>query len=90
MDEVNEPDENGMISNLLDPNANKQIFERKSHNWPNLRDENGILRIRRWETIEYATYETYLALSRANSASNFSLHTKNVSMVTGSPCGTII
>lgn len=36
------------------------------------------------------TYATYLALSRANSASNLSLHATNVSIVTGSPCGTII
>ncbi|MFS7998345.1 hypothetical protein Hanom_Chr12g01152621 [Helianthus anomalus] len=34
MDGVNEPDENGKISNL---------FGRKSQNWPNLRDENCIL-----------------------------------------------
>ncbi|MFS7959397.1 hypothetical protein Hanom_Chr08g00690591 [Helianthus anomalus] len=40
---VNESDENGKISNLLDPNAEKQTFGRKSQNWPNLRDENGIL-----------------------------------------------
>lgn len=35
-------------------------------------------------------HETYLALSRANSASNLSLQAKNVSRVTGSPCGTTI
>ncbi|MFS8017714.1 hypothetical protein Hanom_Chr15g01383661 [Helianthus anomalus] len=34
MDGVNEPDENGKISNLLDPNAKKQTFGRKSQNWP--------------------------------------------------------
>ncbi|MFS7897077.1 putative RNA helicase [Helianthus anomalus] len=34
MNGVNEPDENGNILNLLDPNAEKQT-------WPNLRDENG-------------------------------------------------
>lgn len=33
---------------------------------------------------------TYLARSSANSASNFSLHARNVSTVTGSPCGTTI
>ncbi|MFS7901647.1 hypothetical protein Hanom_Chr01g00002131 [Helianthus anomalus] len=43
MDGVNEPEENGKISNLLDPNAEKQTFGRKSQNWPNLKDENGIL-----------------------------------------------
>ncbi|MFS8030267.1 hypothetical protein Hanom_Chr17g01531991 [Helianthus anomalus] len=43
MDGVNEPDENGKILNLLDPHAEKQTFGRKSQNWPNLRDENGIL-----------------------------------------------
>lgn len=31
----------------------------------------------------------YLARSSAISASNLSLHAKNVSRVTGSPCGTI-
>ncbi|MFS8033839.1 hypothetical protein Hanom_Chr17g01574291 [Helianthus anomalus] len=36
MDGVNEPDENGKISNLLDPDAEKQTFGRKSQNWPNL------------------------------------------------------
>ncbi|MFS7983626.1 hypothetical protein Hanom_Chr11g00976711 [Helianthus anomalus] len=41
MDGVNEPDENGKISNLLDPDVEKQTFGRKSQNWPNLRDENG-------------------------------------------------
>ncbi|MFS7901736.1 hypothetical protein Hanom_Chr01g00003221 [Helianthus anomalus] len=30
MDGVNEPDENGKISNLLDPHAEKQTFARKS------------------------------------------------------------
>ncbi|MFS8030926.1 hypothetical protein Hanom_Chr17g01539761 [Helianthus anomalus] len=42
MDGVNEPDENGKISNLLDPDEEKQTFGRKSQNWPNLRDENSI------------------------------------------------
>ncbi|MFS7902400.1 hypothetical protein Hanom_Chr01g00010841 [Helianthus anomalus] len=37
MDGVKEPDENGIISNLLDPDAKKQTFGRKSQNWPNLR-----------------------------------------------------
>ncbi|MFS7976399.1 hypothetical protein Hanom_Chr10g00892101 [Helianthus anomalus] len=41
MDGVNEPNENGKIPNLLDPNAVKQTFGRKSQNWPDLRDENG-------------------------------------------------
>lgn len=39
--------------------------------------------------ICYSWEETYLALWSANSASNLSLHAKNVSMVTGSPWGTI-
>ncbi|MFS7924293.1 hypothetical protein Hanom_Chr03g00270891 [Helianthus anomalus] len=39
MNGVNEPDENRKISNLLDPDAEKQTFVRKSQNWPNLRDE---------------------------------------------------
>ncbi|MFS7960391.1 hypothetical protein Hanom_Chr08g00702661 [Helianthus anomalus] len=43
MDGVNEPDENRKISNLLDPDAQKKTFGRKSQNWPNLRDENVIL-----------------------------------------------
>ncbi|MFS7949008.1 hypothetical protein Hanom_Chr06g00566511 [Helianthus anomalus] len=43
MDGVNESDENGKISNLLDPDAKKQTFGGKSQNWPNLRDKNGIL-----------------------------------------------
>ncbi|MFS7941929.1 hypothetical protein Hanom_Chr06g00482071 [Helianthus anomalus] len=43
MDGVNDPDENGKISNLLDPDAGKPTFGRKSQNWPNLRDENDIL-----------------------------------------------
>ncbi|KAJ0854090.1 hypothetical protein HanRHA438_Chr14g0658711 [Helianthus annuus] len=43
MDGVNELDETGNISNLLDPDAEKQTFGRKSQKWPNLRDENDIL-----------------------------------------------
>ncbi|MFS8011334.1 hypothetical protein Hanom_Chr14g01307861 [Helianthus anomalus] len=43
MDGVHEPDENGKISNLLDPDAEKQTSGQKSQNWTNLRDENGIL-----------------------------------------------
>ncbi|MFS7951782.1 hypothetical protein Hanom_Chr07g00599211 [Helianthus anomalus] len=43
MDGVNKPDENGKISNLLDPDAEKQTFGKKSQNWPNLKDENSIL-----------------------------------------------
>ncbi|MFS8002119.1 hypothetical protein Hanom_Chr13g01198361 [Helianthus anomalus] len=43
MDGVNWPDENGKISNLLDPDVEKQFFGRISQNWPNLRDENDIL-----------------------------------------------
>ena len=43
MDGVNNPDENGKISNLLDQDAEKQTFGRKSQNWPNLGDKNGIL-----------------------------------------------
>ncbi|MFS7923772.1 hypothetical protein Hanom_Chr03g00264681 [Helianthus anomalus] len=31
------------ISNLLDPDAKKQTFGRKSQNWPNVSDGNGIL-----------------------------------------------
>ncbi|MFS7967157.1 hypothetical protein Hanom_Chr09g00782471 [Helianthus anomalus] len=38
-DGINKPNENGKISNLLDPDAEKQTFGRKSQNWPNLRDE---------------------------------------------------
>jgi hypothetical protein len=37
-----------------------------------------------------STKRTYLARSSANSASNLSLHTKKVSIVTGSPCGMTI
>ncbi|MFS7920396.1 hypothetical protein Hanom_Chr03g00224381 [Helianthus anomalus] len=33
MNGVNELDENGKISNLLDPDAEKQTFGRKSQNW---------------------------------------------------------
>ncbi|MFS7931815.1 hypothetical protein Hanom_Chr04g00360451 [Helianthus anomalus] len=43
MDGINEPDGNGEILNLMDPDAEKQTFGRKSQNWPNLRGENGIL-----------------------------------------------
>ncbi|MFS7952887.1 hypothetical protein Hanom_Chr07g00612181 [Helianthus anomalus] len=43
MNGVNEPDENGKISNRLGPNVEKQTFGRKSQNWPNLRDDNDIL-----------------------------------------------
>ncbi|MFS7998466.1 hypothetical protein Hanom_Chr12g01154151 [Helianthus anomalus] len=43
MDGVNEPDENGQISNLLDLDAKNQTFGRKSLNGPNLREENDIL-----------------------------------------------
>ncbi|MFS7906830.1 hypothetical protein Hanom_Chr01g00063841 [Helianthus anomalus] len=32
MDGVNEPDENGKISNLLDPDVEKQTFGRNSQN----------------------------------------------------------
>ncbi|MFS7907414.1 hypothetical protein Hanom_Chr01g00071111 [Helianthus anomalus] len=40
MDGVNELGENGKISNILDPDAKKQTFKRRSQNWPNLRVEN--------------------------------------------------
>ncbi|MFS7989458.1 hypothetical protein Hanom_Chr11g01047091 [Helianthus anomalus] len=43
MDGVNELDENDKISNVLDPDAEKQTFGRKSQNWPTLKGENGIL-----------------------------------------------
>ncbi|MFS7901772.1 hypothetical protein Hanom_Chr01g00003611 [Helianthus anomalus] len=43
MDGVNEPDENGKILNLLDPDEEKQTFGRKSQNCSNAGDENGIL-----------------------------------------------
>ncbi|MFS7976217.1 hypothetical protein Hanom_Chr10g00889861 [Helianthus anomalus] len=42
-DRVNELNENGKTSNLLDPDAEKQTFGRKSQNWPNIRNKNGIL-----------------------------------------------
>ncbi|MFS7922629.1 hypothetical protein Hanom_Chr03g00251301 [Helianthus anomalus] len=42
MDGVNEPDESGKVSNLLHPVVKKQTFGRKSQNWRNLKDENGI------------------------------------------------
>ncbi|MFS7956667.1 hypothetical protein Hanom_Chr07g00657211 [Helianthus anomalus] len=45
MDGVNERDENDKISNLLDPDADKQTFGRKSQNCPNLKDKNDILLI---------------------------------------------
>ncbi|MFS8028210.1 hypothetical protein Hanom_Chr16g01507801 [Helianthus anomalus] len=61
MDEVNEPDENGKISNLLDPDAKKQTFERKSQNLPNLRDENGILLYNLFMNIPFQ--ENYLSSS---------------------------
>ncbi|KAJ0587538.1 hypothetical protein HanIR_Chr04g0164341 [Helianthus annuus] len=43
MDGVNELDVNGKLSNLLDPDAEKQTFGRKLQKWPNLEDENDIL-----------------------------------------------
>ncbi|MFS7960043.1 hypothetical protein Hanom_Chr08g00698321 [Helianthus anomalus] len=51
MDGVNEPDENGKISNPLDPDAEKQTFGQKSQNWPNHRDENGILLVKNNNSI---------------------------------------
>ncbi|KAJ0667485.1 putative Piwi domain, peptidase A22B, signal peptide peptidase, ribonuclease H superfamily [Helianthus annuus] len=39
----NPRDENGKISNILDPNVEKQTFGRKSQKLLNPRDENGIL-----------------------------------------------
>ncbi|MFS7992356.1 hypothetical protein Hanom_Chr12g01081291 [Helianthus anomalus] len=60
MDGVNKPDENGKISNLLDPNTEKQTFGRKSQTWPNLRDENG--------TIEYII-QTNLLIPHSSSSS---------------------
>ncbi|MFS7998336.1 hypothetical protein Hanom_Chr12g01152531 [Helianthus anomalus] len=39
MDGVSDPDDNGMISNLLDLDAEKQTFERNLQNWLNLTDE---------------------------------------------------
>ncbi|MFS7955526.1 hypothetical protein Hanom_Chr07g00643721 [Helianthus anomalus] len=39
MDGVNEPDENGKISNLLDPDAEKQTFARKLQTSPNFREK---------------------------------------------------
>ncbi|KAJ0952678.1 hypothetical protein HanPSC8_Chr02g0075101 [Helianthus annuus] len=46
MNGVNEMDENGKISNLLNPDAEKQTFRRKSQNLPNLRDENDIFTLK--------------------------------------------
>ncbi|MFS8004637.1 hypothetical protein Hanom_Chr13g01228151 [Helianthus anomalus] len=43
MNGVNEPEENGKISNLLNLDAEKQTFGRKSQNWLNLMDKNSIL-----------------------------------------------
>ncbi|KAF5784039.1 hypothetical protein HanXRQr2_Chr11g0514931 [Helianthus annuus] len=43
MDGVNESDENDKILNLLDSDAEKQSFGRKSQNSPKLKDKNGIL-----------------------------------------------
>ncbi|MFS7956154.1 hypothetical protein Hanom_Chr07g00651261 [Helianthus anomalus] len=51
MDGVNELDENAKISNLLDLDAEKQTFGRKSQNWLNLRDENGILLMKKELTL---------------------------------------
>ncbi|MFS7949682.1 hypothetical protein Hanom_Chr06g00574451 [Helianthus anomalus] len=60
MDGVNEPDENGELSNLLDLDAKKQTFGRKSQNWPNLDDENGILLYLIYKNYSYKwTYRTY-------------------------------
>lgn len=39
------------------------------------------------QNFKILQWQTYLARSSANSASNLSLHAKNVSTVTGSPCG---
>ncbi|KAJ0906146.1 hypothetical protein HanPSC8_Chr07g0302151 [Helianthus annuus] len=46
------------FANLLDPDAEKQTFGRKSQNWPNLRDENGILLdnlIRYFQVVTFTT-----------------------------------
>ncbi|KAM0032550.1 putative NAD(+) kinase [Helianthus debilis subsp. tardiflorus] len=54
MDGLNVLDENGKISDLLDLYAEKQTFGRKSQNWPNLRDKNGILLLKRQKFGEKA------------------------------------
>ncbi|KAJ0712498.1 hypothetical protein HanOQP8_Chr09g0335521 [Helianthus annuus] len=43
MDGVNKSNENDKIFYLLDPDAEKQNFGRKSQKWSNPRDENGVL-----------------------------------------------
>ncbi|MFS7948663.1 hypothetical protein Hanom_Chr06g00562561 [Helianthus anomalus] len=53
MNGVNELDENDRISNLLDPDAEKQTFGRKSQNCSNLSDENDIL------LVSYNTHENF-------------------------------
>ncbi|MFS7956093.1 hypothetical protein Hanom_Chr07g00650501 [Helianthus anomalus] len=43
MDGVNKLDEMARFQKLLDPDVEKQTFGRKSQNWQNLKEENGIL-----------------------------------------------
>ncbi|MFS7952257.1 hypothetical protein Hanom_Chr07g00604841 [Helianthus anomalus] len=51
MDGVNESDENGKISNILNLDVEKQTLGRKSQNWPKLRDENGIYSFKKGRQI---------------------------------------
>ncbi|MFS7931845.1 hypothetical protein Hanom_Chr04g00360821 [Helianthus anomalus] len=70
MDGVNKPDENGKISNLLDPDAKKQTFGRKSQNWPNLRDIIIILskpQGRKWH-FTLNKYYLYRSSNRVNNS----------------------
>ncbi|KAJ0940708.1 hypothetical protein HanRHA438_Chr02g0086461 [Helianthus annuus] len=58
MDGVNEPAGNGKISNLLDLDAKKQTFGRKSQNWSNnLTEENCILLF----VISHKSHSTFFA-----------------------------
>ncbi|MFS7999077.1 hypothetical protein Hanom_Chr12g01161741 [Helianthus anomalus] len=66
MDGVKEPDENGKISNLLDPDAEKQTFGRKSQNWLNLRGENGILLYQESYIFELPTQKLHCVVACSN------------------------
>ncbi|MFS7964151.1 putative Piwi domain, presenilin/signal peptide peptidase, plant signal peptide peptidase [Helianthus anomalus] len=53
----NPRDENGKITNILDPNVEKQTFGRKLQKLPNPRDENGIL-LKGIEMLSLGSFKT--------------------------------
>ncbi|MFS7951029.1 hypothetical protein Hanom_Chr07g00590271 [Helianthus anomalus] len=62
MDGVNEPDEHGKISNLTDPDAERQTFGRKSQIGQTSEIQNGILfpiLVKKWLMVDNTIVSKY-------------------------------